>query len=143
MGNIIDSVPIIDSITAKDGKTKEEILTVTTSDDSFDKMVDIYHFYYDLKWSEKVILKDDPFIEIDYIERNDVKFTVSIYQVEDHHISLLPNGFSTEVRNVEYSYSPEGSNSTYIFVIEELNQLIDVNDGMKVLYKYIKLNSDD
>ncbi|MFS0674722.1 hypothetical protein [Ornithinibacillus sp. 179-J 7C1 HS] len=143
MGNIIDSVPIIDSITAKDGKTKEEILTVTTSDDSFDKMVEIYHFYYDLKWSEKVILKDDPFIEIDYIERNDVKFTVSIYQVEDHHISLLPNGFSTEVRNVEYSYSPEGSNSTYIFVIEELNQLIDVNDGMKVLYKYIKLNSDD
>lgn len=132
MGNILDSIPDINYIAAKDGRTNERIEEFYNTDDSFDKIIDIYHFYHDIKWSERKLLKENPIINLEYMYQGNPKFTVNIYEVEDQHISLLPKDFTTEVRTVNYSYTPE-SGSTYIFLIEETNQLIDVTEGLKEL----------
>lgn len=52
--------------------------------------------------------------------------------LSNQHISLIPDEFSTEGQN-RYSYALKGTNTTYVFVIKELNQWIDANEGMEEL----------
>ena len=41
IGNILESTSFIDSIVIKDGKTKEELLTLTDTESSFSELVNI------------------------------------------------------------------------------------------------------
>lgn len=132
MGTIIESIPEIDAIRVKDGKTSDEVLTLTNSEPFFDEMVDIYGVYTELKWSERKLLKKDPFVQVDYLKNDDVRFTVSIYNVKDDEKSLLPD----EEDGDSFSYSLEG-NDTYIFAFDELNHLVRVNEGLKELLHII------
>lgn len=131
VADILDSISEIDTIVLKDGKTLEKVLTLSKSDPTFSEMIDIYSFSHDLTWSQRRLIKDKPLAEIEYLMHGEVKFIVSIYRVEDKYISNLPDNFSTEVRDVNYSYSPKGSKDTYIFALKEINQLIDVGTGIE------------
>lgn len=133
MGNIIDSIPDIDSIAVRDGKTNDQMTRFLDTNDPFDELVDTYNFYYDLNWKENNLLKDDPFIRLDYMEGEHVRFTVSVFDVAENQKSLLPSDFTTEVGTVSYGYSPKESDLTYVFAIEEISQLIDVTEGFKEL----------
>ena len=135
--DISDSIPFIESIVIKDGKTKDEILTLTDTESSFSEMVDIYDspIHY-LKWSERKLLKGDPFIEVEYLIGTEVQHSMSVYEVEDENISMLPRDFSTDVSFYSYSYTPE-EDETYIYAIEEINQLLGINEGMKDLLNIV------
>ena len=134
MGSIIDSIPDIDSIAVRDGKTNAQITRLSYTDDTFDELADTYGFYYDLNWKENNLLNDNPFIRLDYMEGEHVRFTVSVFEVSESEKSLLPSDFTTEVGTVSYSYSPKKSDMTFVFAIEEISQLINVTEGFKELW---------
>ena len=59
--NILDSIPYIDTIAVKDGHTKQDIVTFTNAETSFSDMVEVYDLpYYNLKWSERKLLRGRP-----------------------------------------------------------------------------------
>jgi len=126
--NILNSIPNVDSITVKDGNTKEELLAIPISDSSFSEIVEVYKFpYTHLKGSDKNILNEVPIAEVEYFEKSELKFTVSIIQLKDGFISDPPPEF------YRYKYTPDEKNDTFIFSIRENSSLIVVNDGMKEL----------
>src|SRR5690625_5364961 len=61
IGNIMEAIPTIDSVVAKDSNTKEKILKLTNTDSSFDyNMIDIYDVpFIKLKKSERKLLRED------------------------------------------------------------------------------------
>lgn len=135
VGNVLNSVQLIDSIKVQDGKTKENILTLTKLDSSFSDTVEIYKLpYKDLKRSERKLLNVEPFVEVEYLQNSEIKYIVSIYQLNDEHISKLDN---TDNR---YMYTSDENNSTYIFAIKENYQLLGVNEGLKELLDIIIQN---
>jgi|SRR5690625_424288 len=135
IGNIMEAIPTIDSVVAKDSNTKEKILKLTNTDSSFDyNMIDIYDVpFIKLKKSERKLLRDEPFIEIDFLNKNDIQFMVSVYRFVDKPI--LPDKIS--LGTDRYDYSPMGSKCTYIFALKEFNQLLGVNDELKALLNMI------
>lgn len=139
---ILNNYPYIDSISVKDGKTKEEILTFTSLDPSFSDTVELYKLsYHGLKWSERKLLKGKPYIEVDYIKNNEVMYKVSVYEVEEEHTPMLPNDISTASRSYSFSYSPEKNNTTYIFAIKDNYSLLGVNEGFKELLNKVTQTS--
>lgn len=135
MVQILDRIHSIDLIIVKDGKSREELLNFTSSDSSFSKMADIYHMpYYDLKWSERKLLNEEPYIVIEYLKDNSIQYKVIIYQLNEKHNSMLTN----ENHLSEYIYSPEEENNSYIFAIKETDQLIGVNQELKELLNTVK-----
>lgn len=136
VGNILNSVQLIDSIRVKDGESKEEILTFTKLDPSFFDMVEIYKLpYKDLKWSERKLLKEKPFIEVEYLQNNEINYIVSIYQLNDENMSMLVN--ISDPLSYRYMYTSKENNTTYIFAIKENYQLLGVNEGFKELLDII------
>ena len=137
--NILDSIPYIDAIAIKDGNTKQEIATFTNVDPTFSAMVEVYDLptYYDLKWSERKLLKGKPFVVVEYLKDNETQYEVSIYQVEEDNMSYMQSidkVIQTDIiRPYSYSYSPTEKNAAYIFSIKENHQLLGVNEGLKEL----------
>jgi len=130
VAKIMDSAQYIDSITVKDGKTKEEILGFTKLDSVFPDMVEVYKQpYRQLVRSEKNLLQGEPFLEVEYLQNNEIKFIVSIYQLDNEQRSTLVN--TNDTVPDRHMYSPKGNNTTYIFAIKENNQLLGVNEGFK------------
>lgn len=74
IGNIIEAISTIDSVVAKDSNTKKEIFKLTNRDSSFNyNKIDIYEVpFIKLKKSERKLLRDESFIEIDFL--NKMKF---------------------------------------------------------------------
>jgi hypothetical protein len=141
IGDILYSIPDIDSIAVKDGKTKEEILILTNLETYSSGMVEIFELpYKDLKWSERKLLKGEPKILVEYLTNNEVQFSVSIYQLKDD--SMLSNEKPMGSRSYSHSYSPKEKNTTYIFAIKENDQLLGVNEGLKELLNVISSKSD-
>jgi len=131
---ILDRIPFVDSILVKDGKSEEKLLDFTSLDSSFLQMVNVYQKpYYDLKWSEKKLLKEEPFIVIEYLRENLIQYKVIIYQVQDANKYMLTN---------EYIYSSEEDNSNNTFVINETDQLLGVNQGLKELLNTVVKKGD-
>ena len=131
---ILDRIPFVDSILVKDGKSEEKLLDFTSLDSSFLQMVNVYQKpYYDLKWSEKKLLKEEPFIVIEYLRENLIQYKVIIYQVQDANKYMLTS---------EYIYSSEEDNSNYTFVINETDQLLGVNQGLKELLNTVVKKGD-
>ena len=131
---ILDRIPFVDSILVKDGKSEEKLLDFTSSDSSFLQMVNVYQKpYYDLKWSEKKLLKEEPFIVIEYLRENLIQYKVIIYQVQDANKYMLTS---------EYIYSSEEDNSNNTFVINETDQLLGVNQGLKELLNTVVKKGD-
>lgn len=138
VGKILNSIPFIDSITVKDGKTKEEILTLTNLDPSISDMAEIYKLpYLDLKWAERKLLKKDPFVEVEYLKNNEIQYKVSIYQVDEESMQSINTGISGDSITYSYSYSPKEKNASYIFAIKENYQLLGVNEGLKELLNIV------
>ena len=136
--NILDSIPYIDAITVKDGETKEEILAFTNADPHFSDMIEIYDLsYYDLKWSERKLLKGKPFVVVEYLKNNETQYEVSIYRVKENDLSYMQSidkNIGTDILTpYSYSYSPAEKDTTYIFAIRENQQLLGVNEGLKEL----------
>ena len=139
IGNILDSIPYIDAIAIKDGNTKQEIATFTNVDPSFSAMVEVYDLptYYDLKWSERKLLRGKPFVVVEYLKDNQTQYEVSIYQVKEDDLSYMQaidKDIGTDILTpYSYSYSPTEKDTTYIFAIKENHQLLGVNEGLKEL----------
>ncbi|MFJ7936325.1 hypothetical protein [Sporosarcina sp. NPDC096371] len=144
-GNTLNSIPDIDSIVVKDGKTKEEeVLTLTNAGTSFSpSMAEIYELpIIDLKWSERKLLKGEPILLVEYLTNNEVRFSVGIYELKDEHKAILSNYNPSGIRSYSYSYSPKEKNTTYIFAIKENYQLLGVNEGMKELLNIVSSKMD-
>ena len=140
--NVLDSIPYIDSITVKDGETKQNILTFTNVDPSFSNMVEIYDLpYYDLKWSERKLLRGKPFVVVEYLKNDETQYEVSIYQVEEDNMSYMQSIdmlIQTDIITpYSYSYSPKEKNNAYIFAIKENYQLLGVNEESKELLNIV------
>ncbi|KGR73638.1 hypothetical protein [Ureibacillus manganicus] len=118
----------IDSITVKDGKTKEELLSFSNSDPAFSELANFYSRYYVLEGENKNILTGEPIAEIEYYVEKELKYTVSIYQLKERLI-VKPPVTSLDV----YQYAPVEKNSPFVFSIKEYNMLFGVNEGMKEL----------
>lgn len=142
--NILDNISNVDSISIIDSKSEKEVLVFSKKDIFFDEVTNVYESIFTLKRSErKGLLKNDPIIKARYLINTDVLFTISVFNVEDKYISLVPDSYPTEVGTHKYSYSPEGSNKVYIFVIEELNQLLVVNKNLEKLLNTVLTKIDN
>ena len=105
-------------------------------------MVEIYDLpFKDLKWSERKLLKKEPFAEVEYFKNNEIQYKVSIYQVEEKHMPMLSIDNSAAIRSYSYSYSPEEKNTNYLFAIKDNYQLLGVNEGLKELLNIITQTS--
>ncbi|MCM3721114.1 hypothetical protein [Solibacillus isronensis] len=70
----------IDTISVRDTKTNEEILVFTDSDSAFTPMVEIYRFpYVQLERPDNKIFKEEPLLEIEYLQENEVKYVVRVH----------------------------------------------------------------
>jgi len=142
IGNVLSSSHLIDSVSIKDGTSKAEILTLSEKDPNFNDIVEIYaRSYRDLKFSERKLLKKDKFVEVDYLQKNEVKYKVHIYKVTKKDISGIEDTFtpySADERVDTYSYFPEGESDGYIFALKKVDQLVAVNDGLKELVDTIR-----
>ena len=131
---ILDRIPFIDLIVVKDGKSGEKLLDFTSLDSTFSQMVNVYQKpYHDFKRSEKKLLKEEPFIVIEYLRDNLIQYKVIIYQVQDGNKYMLTS---------EYIYSPKEDNRNYTFVIKESDQLLGVNQGLKELLNTVVTKGD-
>lgn len=123
---ILESIPSIDTIIARDSETKEEILKITHEEPSFNSfnLADIYkgNIPIALKRSERrKLLKGKPFIEIDFLENNHVKYTVSVYRFNEKPNLPERGTFIT----IDDSHSTLTENKGYyIFAVKEYNQLL-------------------
>ena len=125
IGNALSSN--IDNISVRDPKTNVEILTFTKSDPAFTPIVEIYRFpYVQLERPDNKIFKEEPLLEIEYLQENDVKYVVRIHQFDSK---------PTLEQHLEdsYMYSPENNNKVYLFGVKGNDQLVEVNDGLKTL----------
>lgn len=125
---ILNTSPDIDSITVKDGKTKEELLSFSNSDPAFSELANFYRRYYTLESENKNILTGESIAEIEYYAEKELIYTVSIYQLKERLIVKPP----VESLN-DYQYAPEEKNNPFVFSIKEYNMLFGVNEGMKEL----------
>ena len=132
MMNVLESTFVADSLVINDTHAGEQIAVITRSDWFFHQMADVYKQYYNLLWSERKLLKGDPQFEIIYFREDETLFSLHIYEVEEEHLSLLPPGEITDAGVVNYSYSLEHG-STYIFALEEINQILLVNEGLETI----------
>ncbi|SOC43742.1 hypothetical protein [Ureibacillus acetophenoni] len=128
IGYILNTSPDIDSISIRDGKTKEELLAFSKSDSAFSELGLFYRSILHLNGTEKDILNGETLAEIDYYENGEVRYTVSIYQLEDDITVNRP------VSNLyTYQYTPKGITSPFVFALKDNYILFGVNRGMKDL----------
>lgn len=121
----------IDTISVTDFKTNEEILVFTNSDVAFIPMVEIYGSpYVQLEPPDNKIFKEEPLLEIEYLQENDVKFVVRIHQFDS--MPILEQQLEDS-----YMYSPGNNNKVYLFAVKGNDQLVEVNDGLKKLMDII------
>ena len=121
----------IDTISVRDSKTNEEILVFTDSDSAFTPMVEIYRFpYVQLERTDNKIFKEEPLLEIEYLQENEVKYVVRVHQF---------NSKPALAQHLEdrYMYSLEDNDKVYLFVVKGNDQLVKVNDGLKTLMDII------
>lgn len=121
----------IDTISVRDTKTNEEILVFTDSDSAFTPMVEIYRFpYVQLERPDNKIFKEEPLLEIEYLQENEVKYVVRVHQF---------NSKPALAQHLEdrYMYSLEDNDKVYLFVVKGNDQLVKVNDGLKTLMDII------
>ena len=121
----------IDTISVRDTKTNEEILVFTDSDSAFTPMVEIYRFpYVQLERPDNKIFKEEPLLEIEYLQENEVKYVVRVHQF---------NSKPALAQQLEdsYMYSPGNNDKVYLFEVKGNDQLVEVNDGLKTLIDII------
>jgi hypothetical protein len=131
--NILNSIPTIEKISAKEVASGKELFQMTKTDPSFSVVVNVFQLpYMELKWSEKKLVKQDPLFVIDYLKDDDVLYKVNIYELKDENVPVLVNrGLPNEQSTYGFMYSPPTNESTYVFRLDEYNQLIGVNEGLK------------
>ena len=128
MGEILSNVETVNSITIREGKTSEEIVTMTEGDPIFHDLKESYRNYHDLSWKNRKLLNNDPVYEIDYFISNERLFTIDLYAVDDDQDSLSSG----------YYFSPDNSDRNFIIAITELNQLVRMTEGIKELLNMIE-----
>ncbi|MEK5080712.1 histone acetyltransferase [Solibacillus sp. FSL W7-1436] len=121
----------IDTVSIRDTKTNEEVLVMTNSDPAFTPMVEIYRFpYIQLERPDNKILKEEPVLEIEYLQENEVMYVVRVHQF--NRKPVLEQQLAAS-----YIYSPENSDNVYFFEVRGNDQLVKVNDGLKTLIDII------
>ncbi|HJB24535.1 MAG TPA: hypothetical protein H9946_10380 [Candidatus Jeotgalibaca pullicola] len=133
MAKSLSSIPFVDSILVKDAKNEEKILNLTQEDPIFDELKNIYQTYYDLDWSQRKLLNGEPLFYVEYLVEDEKRHTVSIYQIDNEQISLIPEDQWTGTRTITYNYLNSDNTRPYILVIEKLNQIISFSEGTKKL----------
>lgn len=97
----------IDTVSIRDTKTNEEVLVMTNSDPAFTPMVEIYRFpYIQLERPDNKILKEEPVLEIEYLQENEVMYVVRVHQF--NRKPVLEQQLAAS-----YIYSPENSDNVY------------------------------
>ena len=140
VGKILNSAPLIDTISVKDGKTNEEIMNLTKINNYFTATVEIYKLpYKDMSGTEKKILKEKSYLEVLYLQDNKIKYIVSIYQIDNEKLNKF---FVKDDISDEYIYKSELDNTSYIFVLKDTNHLLGVNNGFKDLLDSINRKAD-
>lgn len=124
----------IDTISVTDCKTNEELLVFTNADAAFIPMVEIYRFpYVQLERPDNKLFKEEPLLDIEYLQENEVKYVVRVYQFDSKPTLEQPLEDS-------YMYSPKNNDKVYLFGVKGNDQLIEVNEGLKTLVDIITLN---
>src|SRR5690606_242469 len=117
----------IDMISVTDRKTNEVLLVFTNADAAFISMVEIYRSHYvQLERPDNKILKEEPLLEIEYLQKNKVKYVVRV-----HQFNTKP-ALQQQLEE-RYMYSSEDPDKVYLFEVKGNNQLVEVNDGFKML----------
>lgn len=141
--NILENIHLIDSITITDSKTKDEVFIVNQSDPFFTEMVNVFDLQYmNLDRQEKQMLKGDPLWDILYKTKDQVKYTVSIYQVGNEWEDMLEDVYEratvdTIVEDYSYVYFPHDETDGYVFAIKENKELLGINEGLEELIERI------
>lgn len=140
IGGILNSIPAVDLIIVKDSETDKQIFEFTQENDLFNDMVNIYKRpYLELKQSEKKLLNKKSTYVIEYLKDNTIQYKVNIYKVEEESADIfVDKGFNTEIREIDYIYSPENMNHRYVFTLEKYHHLLGVNDGLKQIINEIR-----
>ncbi|MFS0877424.1 histone acetyltransferase [Solibacillus isronensis] len=124
----------IDTISVTDCKTNEELLVFTNADAAFIPMVEIYRFpYVQLERPDNKLFKEEPLLDIEYLQENEVKYVVRVYQFGSKPTLEQPLEDS-------YMYSPKNNDKVYLFGVKGNDQLIEVNEGLETLVDIITLN---
>lgn len=139
IGTILSSSPYVDSLTVKEGATKNEILFLSDgAEPLFSEMANLYLLpYTDLTWSDRKLLKGDPAFIVEYKRKNNPQYKMLIYLVKADQIQLLPEERTEGIRHFGYAYAPKEKGDTYIFAIKENRQLLGVTEGLKELIDQI------
>lgn len=127
--DVLESIERTDSIVVKENSTGKELVNVTDADDDFDRMVDIYNLVHDLSWKEKSSSIGTSYLTLSFGQKKRPFSKSVIFEVEKEHLSLVPISYTTEVKTVQFYYSPD--NNTYIFALTDINQLISVDEGLE------------
>ena len=138
-GGILNSIPLVELIIVKDSETDKQIFEFTQKNDFFNDMVNIYkHPYFELKQSEKKLLNKESTYVIEYLKDNTIQYKVNIYKVEEDKTNVfVEKGFATEIREIDYIFSPENTNHSYVLVSEKYHNLLGLNDGLKQIINEI------
>ena len=124
----------IDTISVTDHKTNEELLVFKKSDVAFTPMVEIYRFpYIQLERPDNKLFKEEPLLDIEYLQENEIKYVVRVYQFNSKPTLEQPLEDS-------YMYSPENNDKVYLFGVKGNDQLVEVNEGLKTLVDIITSN---
>lgn len=145
MVNILNNIPSIDSLVVIDGKTKEELIKFASKEEFFSVMVNVYKLpYYNLKWSEKKLLKEDPVLVIEYFKGKEMQYKVNVYKLSHQYKEMLADKERfPDSLSYSYIYSPNGTKDNYIFALDEHYQLVGAHEGLKeIVYKAMNINED-
>ncbi|MFY3790788.1 hypothetical protein ACOQFO_03615 [Ureibacillus sp. MALMAid1270] len=118
--HIMKTSPDIDSITVKDSKTNEELLTFSNSDPAFTDLVNVHETFYILEGEDKKIVTGEPVAEVNYYEKKELKYTLIIYQLEDGYKLNLEHGNNLST----YQYTPSGGDSSYVISIKDTKTIL-------------------
>ena len=128
---ILDSISLVDLIMIKDSETEKPIAKYTNEDDFFNEMVNVYkHPYYELKQSERKLLKKQPVYVIEYLKGNTIQYKVNMFEVEEIENVFVDQAFDREKVENEYMYSPDNTGRSYVFMLEKYEHLVGLNDGL-------------
>lgn len=121
----------IDTISVTDNKTNEELLVFKKSDVAFTPMVEIYRFpYVQLERPDNKLFKEEPLLDIEYLQENEIKYVVRVYQFDSKPTLEQP-------LEDNYMYSPKSNDKVYLFGVKGNDQLVEVNEGLKTLVDVI------
>ncbi|OZS78039.1 hypothetical protein CF394_08080 [Tetzosporium hominis] len=128
---VLNAVPSIDSIHVIDAGTGEEVQSFIKVDAAFSELVSVYEFpYVETDTAMDALFDNAPVAYIEFREGSETHYKATLYSgmLEEEKLLAASNVEASQSATVtyRYSYSPEGSETSYYLGEEKTHHIFGI-----------------